>query len=258
MSKFDFNDILIKPSVGSSINSRKEVNPFYNGFLPLITAPMDTVIDNSNESIYRDLKINTCTPRGMVNENGFTSISLTDIETDLKNSVIKKYTLVKNGHYLIDIANGHMNKLCVLVKRIKKKYPKLTLMVGNVASPETYVELSNAGADYVRVGIGNGGGCFLENSMVTTSEGDKVIQDVVIGDEVLTHTGEFKEVTSTLTYPTKETLIKINETTSTTNHEYYVLNKEYQEIVNDDNIQKYAEWLSADKITDEYFLLEMV
>lgn len=159
MSKFDFNDILIKPSVGSSINSRKEVNPFYNGFLPLITAPMDTVIDNNNESIYRDLKINTCTPRGMVNENGFTSISLVDIETDLKNSVIRKYTLIKNGHYLIDIANGHMTKLCVLVKRIKKKYPKLTLMVGNVASPETYVELSNAGADYVRVGIGNGGGC---------------------------------------------------------------------------------------------------
>ena len=36
-TKFDFNDILIKPAVKSNINSRKDIIPFVNGCLPLIT-----------------------------------------------------------------------------------------------------------------------------------------------------------------------------------------------------------------------------
>lgn len=152
--KFDFNDVLIKPAITSNINSRQEVNPFQNGFLPLITAPMDTVINNDNRALYDYLKIRTCLPRGEKNTNGFKSYSLQEIE-----EAYKTRRLSIKGIYLIDIANGHMGKLVTTIKKIKKTLPKITLMVGNVASPETYVELSNAGADYVRIGIGNGGGC---------------------------------------------------------------------------------------------------
>lgn len=154
MNKFDFNDILIKPSKTSNITSRKIINPFHDGFLPLITAPMDTVIDKNNRDIYNVNKITTCLPRGEKNPTGFESLSLDGI-IDLS----ERNKLIKNGNYLIDIANGHMGKLLDTVKYIKSNYPYINLMVGNVANPETYVELSNAGADYVRVGIGNGGGC---------------------------------------------------------------------------------------------------
>ena len=153
-NKFDFNDILIQPAKVSFINSRQDINPFHNGFLPLITAPMDTVINESNRDVYSFLNIRTCLPRGENNQQGFESYSLQEIEEELKAK-----RLNPKGYYLIDIANGHMNKLVMITKKIKKTLPRLTLMVGNVANPETYVELSNAGADYIRIGIGNGGGC---------------------------------------------------------------------------------------------------
>ena len=150
--KFDFNDILIQPAKVSSISSRKEINPFYDGFLPLITAPMDTVINDNNKELFTSLNVITCLPRGEVNSQGFQSYSLVEIETNF-------LKLNPKGMYLIDIANGHMEKLVTMTKKIKRKYPKIQLMVGNVANPETYVALSKAGADYVRIGIGNGGGC---------------------------------------------------------------------------------------------------
>ena len=148
--KFDFNDIVIKPAIVSEISSRKSINPYYNGFLPLITAPMDTVVGLDNKDLFTSLKINLCLPRGEEFLEGFVSYSLDEI--------INKYLndkLDPKGYYLIDIANGHMEILVIAVTNIKIKYPELTLMVGNIANPKTYVLLSEAGADYVRVGIGN-------------------------------------------------------------------------------------------------------
>ena len=151
-NKFDFNDILIQPAKVSTISSRKEINPFHDGFLPLITAPMDTVINDNNKQLFTKLKITTCLPRGEKNSGGFESYSLAEIENMF-------FKLDPKGMYLIDIANGHMEKLVTTTTRIRKRYPKIKLMVGNVANPETYVALSKAGADYIRIGIGNGGGC---------------------------------------------------------------------------------------------------
>lgn len=249
--KFDFNDILIVPSTLSRISTRKDIYPYTNDFLPLITAPMDTVVSLENKDVFYNHKINLCLPRGINFENGFVSYSLNEI-----NQLNNENLLKTEGFYLIDIANGHMLNLVSSIKEIKLKYPKITLMVGNIANPETYLELSEAGADLIRVGIGNGGGCFLENSIISTKSGDKLIQDIIIGDIVLTHTGEYKEVISAIAYPSREELIKINDSTSTKSHEYYVLNKKYVELVDDENIHNYAEWVKAENLTNEYFLLE--
>lgn len=156
--KFDFNDILIKPAKVSNIESRKEIEPFHNGFLPLITAPMDTVIDKNNFKIFENLKIIPCTPRGEAWIGGkcFTSFSLNEIDEMIVQNRQLKFS-ERNGYYLIDIANGHMSKMVDSIQKFKKMCPFSKLMVGNVASPETYVSLSKAGADYVRIGIGNGG-----------------------------------------------------------------------------------------------------
>lgn len=160
MNKFDFNDVLIKPASISQIESRKDINPFYNGFLPLITAPMDTVINNDIIKKYHDLKIVPCLPRGdkWVGGNVFNSFSLNEIDEMILQNKKLKFS-ERNGFYLIDIANGHMEKMVTSIKEFKKMCPFAKLMVGNVANPETYTILSEAGADFIRIGIGNGGGC---------------------------------------------------------------------------------------------------
>lgn len=162
--KFDLNDIIIIPSVVSHINSRKECNPFYfyeSGFLPLMTAPMDTVINEKNIQLFRSNKIIPCNTRGNIsNTPSYTSFGLNEIEYQLKSEEKNKTDFYNFDYVLIDIANGHMQRLIDVVKEIKKSYPFITLIVGNVAHPLTYKNLAIAGADYVRVGIGGGSACI--------------------------------------------------------------------------------------------------
>jgi hypothetical protein len=253
--KFDFNDILIVPSEITNITSRTEVNPFdSNGFLPLITAPMDTVVDKTNCDLFYDNKVNVCLPRfeERTKEGMFESYSLSQFEEKYLN------TILDGKHYvLIDTANGHIQTIIDATKKAKDMYgDNMVLMVGNVANPVTYKILSNAGADLIRCGVGNGNACFVDGTKVITSDGYKFIEDIMIGDLVLTHKNNYKEVTSKISYPTNEELITINDITCTKNHEFYVLNKKYKNLVNDDDIHKYAEWIEAEKLNNDYFLLE--
>ncbi len=156
--KFDFNDILICPSIQTSISSRKDISIYYqDGNLPIITAPMDTVISRQNEHAFSSNGIIACLPRGEKTEfSGIESYSLHDITKMFNSGELKKHSKC-----LIDIANGHINDLESITRSIKNKYgDDIFLMVGNVAHPKTYTLLSNAGADSIRVGIGNGAGCL--------------------------------------------------------------------------------------------------
>ena len=59
----------------------------------------------------------------------------------------------------VDTAHGHSKFVLDMVSRIKKKYPNLPVIGGNVATPEAPIALSEAGADVVKVGIGPGSIC---------------------------------------------------------------------------------------------------
>lgn len=260
---FDFDDILIEPKVLSDITSRKTfITKYKNGFLPLMTAPMDTVVCEKNIELYRNLGIVPILPRIKSPNNSYYSFDTFysyGIEDFIRIFLTNTIEPPKNAkiYALIDTANGHMLHLYNIVAEAKGKYgDNLVLMVGNIANPKTYKEYCKIGVDYCRVGIGNGAGCFLENSIVSTKLGNKLIQDIKIGEFVLTHTGEYKEVLAVISYPSGEELIKINNTISTKNHEYYVINKKYSELITDDNIHNYAEWIKAENLTNEYFLLE--
>ena len=157
--KFDWNDISIVPETLSSISSRKEVDPTYSGKLPIFTAPMDKVIDETNVNQFVENNINVCLPRHVKyevvkNEDYFYSYGLDEIIEILD----KKSQLPKR--ILIDVANGHMQKLYDTAKKIKQTYEdKIELMIGNIANPDTYKKYCEIGVDYIRVGIGGGSAC---------------------------------------------------------------------------------------------------
>lgn len=156
MYKFDFKDITLVPETISSISSRSEINIFNeDNLLPLIVSPMDTVVDSNNYELFLKHGLEVCIPRNITttNKDVFTSISLKEFE-DLSILNYNKYNKI-----LIDIANGHMEKLYNLCKYFIGKNDN-EIMIGNIANPSTYEKFAELGVDYIRVGIGGGSGCL--------------------------------------------------------------------------------------------------
>lgn len=166
---FDFDDLLIEPAHISSIRTRKEVNPKHlNGYYPLMTAPMDTVICKNNHKIYKSRGIVPVLPRGqqyytptLKDDGHFTSYGLDEFNEIFLNEQSVEIPDDMKINVLIDVANGHMRALYDSAKEAKEKYgDKLVLMVGNIANPKTFAEYCMINVDYVRIGIGNGNGCL--------------------------------------------------------------------------------------------------
>ena len=60
---------------------------------------------------------------------------------------------------VIDTAHGHSKGVVDKLKEVKAKFPKLEVIVGNIATGEAAKYLADAGADAVKVGIGPGSIC---------------------------------------------------------------------------------------------------
>ncbi|MCQ2135891.1 MAG: IMP dehydrogenase [Bacteroidales bacterium] len=60
---------------------------------------------------------------------------------------------------VLDSAHGHSRGVIEKLKAIKEAYPKLDVVVGNIATPEAAKDLVEAGADAIKVGIGPGSIC---------------------------------------------------------------------------------------------------
>ena len=61
--------------------------------------------------------------------------------------------------FVIDSAHGHSKNVIETIKIIKKEFPSVDLIGGNIATPEGALELVKAGADAVKVGMGPGSIC---------------------------------------------------------------------------------------------------
>jgi len=146
----------------------------------LITAPLGTTLDKAMK-ILQKYKIEKL----LIVDKGFSLrglITIKDIEKKIKYPSACKDKLgrlrvgaaVGVGDYservpellkagvdivVVDTAHGHSQNVIDAVKAIKKKYPEIELVAGNIATAESARDLIKAGADAVKVGIGPGSIC---------------------------------------------------------------------------------------------------
>lgn len=179
--KLDFDDVLIKPKRSEAPSRRDVVLDRTYTFLnsdatwhgvPIIASNMDTI---GTFEMARELcrhRMWTCLhkhypPEGIVdflNNNplmpqGFAMPTIGISEAEL-NSFHEVYLRAHVNSLCIDVANGYTQFFVDHVKRVRELYPGLTIMAGNVATPEMVQELLISGAaDIVKIGIGPGSVC---------------------------------------------------------------------------------------------------
>ena len=182
--KLDFNDVLFRPK-RSTLSSRKDVNvereftlkyskKTWRG-VPIMSSNMDTV---SSVEMYKELSKQKCLTcfhkfintddiikacnEGFDSQYFILSTGITDKDFEnIKSQVSKlKENNVETHFICIDVANGYMFKLLEFCKKMRKEFPNVTLIAGNVVTREMVEELIiNGEIDIIKVGIGSGAVC---------------------------------------------------------------------------------------------------
>lgn len=183
--KLDFNDVLIRPR-RSNLSSRSEVDtirefsfPHASRKLscsPIMAANMDTTGSFEMAKCLSEFQAITClnkhyTANQLINffENNqnilhlvFCSIGTSQKDIDKIKHVYDK--LKENNKNIpnicIDIANGYSENFVNKAYTIRKMYPEIIIIAGNVVTPEMTEELIlRGGVDIVKIGIGSGSVC---------------------------------------------------------------------------------------------------
>lgn len=183
--KLDFDSVLILPK-RSDLASRKDVEltrqfTFRNSReswsgIPIMSSNMTSVTTLPIAVALGKLALFSCLPKrtkpqvfirqylpGYLNRERFAWTCGLD-EDYYKQFLDLQKQLISNKHQPIkflclDVANGYTTKFRDFVKRVREDSPGLTIIAGNVATPDMVAELLLSGADIVKVGIGQGSHC---------------------------------------------------------------------------------------------------
>jgi len=176
MKALKYSDICLVPNY-SECHSRVDCDPSIDLFgkkflLPIIPANMKSVIDmhicewmSSHGFFYIMHRFDRDLAEDVANTQDWDNISFSvGVKTKDKMAIQK---IKKMGHrvdYLtIDIAHGYSARMKTMIKWIKKHLPNTKIIAGNVATPSAVRDLSNWGADIVKVGIGQGSPCTTKD-----------------------------------------------------------------------------------------------
>ncbi len=108
---------------------------------------------------YKDIQKEEANPNACKDERGRLRVGAA-ISVN-KDALLHAKALVGAGVDVIvlDSAHGHSKNIIDTTHSIKKLYPKIQIIVGNIATGEGAVALARAGADAIKVGVGPGSIC---------------------------------------------------------------------------------------------------
>jgi GMP reductase len=175
--KLDYKDVLIRPK-RSTLRSRSHVDlertykfrhshQAWTG-IPIIAANMDGVGTFPMANALGFKGMFTCIAKhqtikdwdanaGKVHsEYVAVSVGTSREEYRKAKEIIDKYRL---KWICIDIANGYSEHFVDFIRLVRRDYPKINIIAGNVVTADMTQELILAGADIVKVGIGPGSVC---------------------------------------------------------------------------------------------------
>lgn len=180
--KLDFKDVLIRPKRSEAASRSSVVLEKTYRFLnsqnewkgvPIIAANMDTTGTFAMAKELAKYDCMTCLHKhypieelvqffnrdlNPASKNAFYTIGLKEDDLEKLDKVVKQVGHIEN--ICIDVANGYTQYFVDHCKKIREKFPKSTLMVGNVCTPEMVSELLLTGsADIIKIGIGPGSVC---------------------------------------------------------------------------------------------------
>jgi len=182
-----FDDVLIQPTEISHVESRLSVDlsskltKNIKIKTPILASPMDRVVNLDVALIMDSAGASACFHRfqdASYQLEEVKSFARRHIDPSLWNNKTPVIAAVsaqledqkelKRIEFLsescqvlvIDTAMGTNIKVLRAIEHIKKTYPHLDIIAGNVVTPEGCMTLINAGADGIRTGIGNGSGCL--------------------------------------------------------------------------------------------------
>lgn len=168
-----FDDLLLLPNFTdfkrSAVDLTTKLHPKITLKLPIISSPMDTVTEEKMAVamaqggalgiIHRNLPIEkqTTMVRKVKAKKLLVGAAVgigQDFENRVKNLIQANVDLI-----CIDSGHGHSQFVIATTVYLKKNYPYMPIMAGNIATFEGARTLIKAGADMLRVGMGPGSIC---------------------------------------------------------------------------------------------------
>jgi IMP dehydrogenase len=147
---------LITASVGTSLKGAESILQ-QNKIEKLLI--VDDQYKLSGLITFRD--ITKVTQKPIANKDSFGRLRVAAALGVTGDAVDRAEALVNAGvdAVIIDTAHGHTKGVVTVLKAVKKSFPELDVVVGNIATAEAAKYLVAAGADAVKVGIGPGSIC---------------------------------------------------------------------------------------------------